>query len=597
MRAGALDALPLLRRVLQRFPLPAALAVVVGVCGILEPWFVGARGSWMVSGWQATVALCFLWSLLVDLAAEAYELPAHERATAALAGIAALVVLHVGEQALAVSRGLLLASLIVALGVVGHLGRPRDDPAFWLSSCRIWRSVVLALACGTLLALGLMIVLAMLEPTSELHPAARLVAMLWSFAAGLGVPVLLLATLPDARPGRAAPPSAASAAVERVVRSVLVPLSLAGVAVLHVAGLWLLLTGTAPSVRLGAVAMAQLVLGLATLALAANADEAAGGLVRIFRRWWGVLSIAPAALLLAAVWLKVRAYGVTEPRYLGGLVGLWALVVAVLWMPRGWRDPRLLSATLAVLLFLAAVGPLSLRSAVATSQARHFVALLTRGAPQPPQPELVRRLTAEEARRARAIAAFLIARQETDQILRWWPHAGAPAAGSQQGARPDRAALAAVLAELGALSRDARGGEAHIVVFYATRPAHLGVVDGQLVGPLGLQLSADGGRDSATVRGARGSVLSVTLEPTRLVLEDARGRRAVFVLDRIAHTFSWFAKGRSQPSGAQPPRIFTPDSGDLAARLVLTSLQAQAGSERNTLYTSLFGWIILPREE
>ncbi|HCL61031.1 MAG TPA: DUF4153 domain-containing protein, partial [Rhizobiales bacterium] len=74
-------------------------------------------------------------------------------------------------------------------------------------------------------------------------------------------------------------------------------------------------------------------------------------------RYWVWLAALPVVLLSIAVSRRVGDYGLTEDRYLMVLVGVWALILAVIRVLRGGDfDLRLVPGVLALLLLAASFG-------------------------------------------------------------------------------------------------------------------------------------------------------------------------------------------------------------------------------------------------
>jgi hypothetical protein len=73
-------------------------------------------------------------------------------------------------------------------------------------------------------------------------------------------------------------------------------------------------------------------------------------------------------------------YGLTEPRTLGLVLGLWLLGIALLFAARSAAPIKLIPTTLAALLLLTLYGPVSLTRVSIASQGRRFARLLQAGA-------------------------------------------------------------------------------------------------------------------------------------------------------------------------------------------------------------------------
>ncbi|HEU0017095.1 MAG TPA: DUF4153 domain-containing protein, partial [Methyloceanibacter sp.] len=150
-----------------------------------------------------------------------------------------------------------------------------------------------------------------------------------------------------------------------------------------------------PKGTLGGLVVGYLLAGAATLLLAYPIRDSGGVLVRLFWRYWVWLSVLPVLLLFLAVYTRIAAYGLTEPRYAVVLIGVWAMILAVWRMVRRGEsfDLRVIPGLLAILLLAASFGPLGIVGASVRSQTAELAGILVRKA------ALVRGRAAESVRR------------------------------------------------------------------------------------------------------------------------------------------------------------------------------------------------------
>jgi len=88
-------------------------------------------------------------------------------------------------------------------------------------------------------------------------------------------------------------------------------------------------------------------------------------------------ALAPLSLLLLlSVWERIRAYGVTEERYLGIIAGAWILTWSLIFILSRSAGIRWVPASLAVICLLASFGPLSAGAISKSSQFRRLTAML-----------------------------------------------------------------------------------------------------------------------------------------------------------------------------------------------------------------------------
>lgn len=134
-------------------------------------------------------------------------------------------------------------------------------------------------------------------------------------------------------------------------------------------------------------------------------SDAAEGWIRTYARWLFVGLIPAALMLLVAFWKRILPYGLTEPRLLGVVLGLWLLGIAVLFTVRSGSSIRVIPVTLATVLLLTLYGPFSLTQLSVNSQARRLARSL-----HPPHGG------AADAREASAALRFLIDHHASEEM-------------------------------------------------------------------------------------------------------------------------------------------------------------------------------------
>jgi hypothetical protein len=98
-------------------------------------------------------------------------------------------------------------------------------------------------------------------------------------------------------------------------------------------------------------------------------------LVRFFRRFWFGLTLVPLGLFFVAVWIRVDTYGLTDERMLLAAGGLWAAILAVVYLI-GRGDIRLIPALAGAILLLLSIGPWNYANLPIAQQTMRLEALL-----------------------------------------------------------------------------------------------------------------------------------------------------------------------------------------------------------------------------
>jgi hypothetical protein len=367
--------LPDMSAAISRFPLAVLLA---GFLTIYKLWADSPNeADEKILG---TLAASFLWVVAVDLFVESQGRSQRARGLAWIAGIAVIALLFHFRWEAWLFPPLLFGSLLFAVGLAAQLQRGERNASFWLFNHRLWLAAALGLLGAVMFGGGLSIILETLNFLFGLELPEKWHERIWTVALGFLAPVSWLALAPQNFTDRISGEETefTTRAVATIVKFVLVPLLLVYTAILYAYALKIGLAWTLPKGTLGSLVVGYLLAGAATLLLAYPIRDSGGALVRLFWRNWVWLSVLPVLLLFLAVYTRIAAYGLTEPRYAVVLIGVWALILAVWRMvKRGENfDLRVIPGLLAILLLAASFGPWGIVGASVRSQTAELAGIL-----------------------------------------------------------------------------------------------------------------------------------------------------------------------------------------------------------------------------
>jgi hypothetical protein len=175
-------------------------------------------------------------------------------------------------------------------------------------------------------------------------------------------PVYWLSTLPrasDFTEAQLERPDFVATAVGFLGQFVLVPLLFIYALILLAYTAQIVVTQALPQGTIGWMVLGFVVTGAAAWLVLHPPFMRTRGIVRLFRRWWFWLTLIPLALFAVAVFVRVDAYGLTTERVLLIAGGLWATILAIVFLT-GRGDIRLIPALAGLLLLVLSVGPWNL---------------------------------------------------------------------------------------------------------------------------------------------------------------------------------------------------------------------------------------------
>ena len=331
---------------------------------------------------------------------------ATSRCWAGLLGLAAFFLIWPGiERRHEVIRYLQLsAALHLSVAFLPFLG-VSETLAFWQYNRRLLLGFLRAGVFSAVLYVGVAIALAALDKLFGVDVASETYFRIWFVLAFLVNTWIFLAVVPERLPelehDREYP-----RALKIFAQYILTPLAFTYLVILLAYLVKIVAGGEWPSGWIGWLVASVSVTGLLGFLLVHPLrTDPAEAWIRTYSRWLFVGLIPAALMLLVAFWKRILPYGLTEPRLLGVVLGLWLLGIAVLFTVRSATSIRIIPVTLAAVLLLMLYGPLSLTRLSVNSQGRRLARML-----QPSTPAQV------QAREGSAALRFLMDHNAGEEI-------------------------------------------------------------------------------------------------------------------------------------------------------------------------------------
>lgn len=360
-------------RAVCRFPFAFAASVGFAFLFIIENHGSFGLSSHVLEPLAYGLFASFFATLALHLAAEAQSWPRERLWLACSLTIVMMVLWVYGLGPKLGTPHFLLAFALVGLCMITpRFGRCSDE-AFWVFNQQSYYGFAIAGIAVGIFLVGLGAVTAAL---SQLFAASGKI----TFDATILIacvfwPVYAMTFLPKLPLALSAPPTYPPA-LSFVLSFVALPVLLVYGAIIAVYGVQVAFLGHTPASSVSWMVIGFAAAGVALHTLLYPLRDVGGALVRFYYRFFYYLLVPLLWLLFWAVLVRVKAYGVTENRYLAVLGGLWAGALCLLWLLRGRFQLWLAPAMLAVLLLLASFGPWGAEHAAFRSQEQRLHAVL-----------------------------------------------------------------------------------------------------------------------------------------------------------------------------------------------------------------------------
>ena len=368
--------------VLRRFPWTLAVGAVAAAAAIIGS-MRSTDDAWERLAFVAALGLPL--TLALALVGEVRGWSPRAKHLAMLTGILLLAAFFavwpgVDRKHDAVRYFQLSAVLHLAVAFLPFLGTV-EDVGFWQYNRRLFLGFLRALVFSTVLYLGLAIALGALDKLFGVDVEFETYLRIWFVVAFVVNTWIFLAAVPE-RPADLRHDREYPRALKIFAQYILTPLAFTYLLILLAYLVKIVPGGEWPSGWIGWLVASVAVTGLLGFLLVHPLRSDPGeGWIRTYARWLFVGLIPAAVMLLVAFWKRILPYGLTEPRVLGLVLGLWLLAIAVLFTVRSGTGIRTIPLTLAAVLLLTLFGPLSLTRLSIGSQSRRLARAL-----QPPGP-------------------------------------------------------------------------------------------------------------------------------------------------------------------------------------------------------------------
>jgi hypothetical protein len=394
--------------VLRRFPWTLAVAGLAAFAAIMGS-IAGTDETWERLAFVAALGLPL--TIGLTLLGEARGWPGAVRHLATLAGLLALAAFFlvwpgIDRRHDAIRYFQLSATLHLAVAFLPFLGGG-EGPAFWQYNRRLFLGFLRAVVFSGVLYVGVAIALGALDKLFGVDVESETYFRIWFIVAFVVNTWIFLAAVPE-RLSALDHDTEYPRGLKIFAQYILTPLAFTYLVILLAYLIKIVAGAEWPRGWVGWLVASVSVTGLLGFLLVhplrADPGEA---WIRTYARWLFVGLIPAALMLLVAFWKRIVPYGLTEPRVLGIVLGLWLLGMALLFTLRRGTGIRIIPVSLAAVLLLTLYGPISLTRVSLDSQGRRLARTLrpSSGA-----------VGVADAREASAALRFLIDHGAGDEI-------------------------------------------------------------------------------------------------------------------------------------------------------------------------------------
>jgi hypothetical protein len=263
------------------------------------------------------------------------------------------------SKALKLNLFMLIGAAVLLLGNSILWRRPRNDLHVWDFTHKLWTGAGFAAAGSFIFMLGLFAISSALKSLFGVNMNKLVEDIILPIGFGFLAPIYWLAVLPPVDEDYSElyeNPGFVSKAVAFMGTWLLSPLTLIYALILLAYSFKIVIAGELPKGEIAQLTTPFLLVGTTAWLVLDPPFAKDKWLARVFRRFWWLLSIPAALMLLTAVWVRVGEYGFTPERILLSAIVVWSLGLA-LWFgfgPKEKRDIRFIPGAAAGLLVAAA---------------------------------------------------------------------------------------------------------------------------------------------------------------------------------------------------------------------------------------------------
>jgi hypothetical protein len=372
----------------RRFPVPSAMAIITTLLAITLISVDGDIGSEMAAVVSAMIVgyFLFLGGIIARLIRESQQSKTTEYVSLGFCGVLGAIIFIVLPQDYDLLNTKLFRLPFFLLGVsaVMHLViayvpfiSKGSDGDFWEYNRKVFIRIVESGFFSGVLYLASLLALVALDKLFDIDFDGRIYGYVGVSIFGIFNSIYFLSKFPalDYDDHVERPLSAFLV----FTQFLLIPITVIYMVILHAYGIKILLDGELPRGWIGNLSLWFSVIGVFTYLLNyLNPRFSKRVFVSQFIRYFWLVLIVPAILLMISLFRRINDYGVTEERYALAMIASWLVMVILLYGILRWRALKWLPISLSVVIaFGLFSGPLSIFGATLSSQKQRLNDMMT----------------------------------------------------------------------------------------------------------------------------------------------------------------------------------------------------------------------------
>ena len=262
--------------------------------------------------------------------------------------------------------------------------RQKIQDKFWIVNHRAVASAIIAGAGFLIIALGVVAIERSLYFLFGLDISKIFYEYLLPFSGLFLVPLYWLSTTQDLdkiSANELESPDFISKAIGFLGQFLFVPFLLAYALILLVYAVQIVFTQELPVGTLGWMVLGFTITGAVAWLLVYPSFMHQKTLVRLFRFSWFWLTLIPLIMFAIGVYIRVQAYGLTEPRMLLIAGGVWAILLSIFFLSNKLADIRLMPLLACVIFLVLSMGPFNISNLPIINQAARLQSAISNAIP------------------------------------------------------------------------------------------------------------------------------------------------------------------------------------------------------------------------